>query len=82
MAVKYCQMCNEDPEAKQQYQGQGLADGEVCPICYHPTCRPHLGTVRWRWKNSGQLDSALVCKVCLRSYQHRDWDKYSREWIT
>lgn len=82
MSVKYCQMCNEDPEAKQRYQGQGLADGELCPVCYNPTCRYHLGTVRWRWKSSGQLDSAMVCKDCLRSYRHRDWDSYSRDWIT
>ncbi|NJN55032.1 MAG: hypothetical protein HC804_09920 [Anaerolineae bacterium] len=59
-----------------------LAEGEVCPVCYQPTCRNHLGTVRWRWRSSGAVDSALVCKECLRSYRHRDWDKYNRDWIT
>lgn len=82
MAVKYCYMCNEDEAAKRRYGGDGLAKGEVCPICYQPTCRHHLGTVRWRWRRSGEVDAALVCKGCLRSYKHRAWDKLNREWIT
>lgn len=82
MAVKYCYLCNQNPTIKQQYAGRGLAEGEMCPVCYQPTCRMHLSTVRWRWKSSGETDSTLVCKDCVRTYKHRDWDRYNRDWIT
>lgn len=82
MAVNYCQMCIENPGEQSRYGDRGLGQGEVCPVCYNPTCRHHLGTVRWRWRKSGELDAALICKDCLRAYKHRDWDKFNRDWIT
>lgn len=82
MSVKQCYICNKDAIARRQFGGDGLAEGEICPVCYQPTCRFHLGTVRWRWRSNGEVDSAQVCKECLRSYRHRDWDKYNRDWIT
>ncbi len=82
MSVINCHICDANPAEKQQFNGGGLAEGIVCPVCYQPTCRYHLGTVRWRWRKSGETDHALVCKSCLRSYEHRHWDKYNRDWIT
>lgn len=80
MAVKYCYLCNQTPGKRPSIQA--LAEGIVCPVCYQPTCRTHLVTVRWRWRSSGQTDSALICQECRRSYKHRDWDRYNRDWIT
>ena len=82
VAVNNCQMCQDNPEAQKQFADNGLADGEICPVCYNPTCRNHLRTVRWRWRKTGELDSTLVCQDCLRSYKHRDWDRYNKDWIT
>jgi hypothetical protein len=82
MSVKFCVLCNEDPAAKRLYGGDGLAEGDYCPICHQPTCRFHLTTVRWRWRESGETDSALVCKNCSRTYAHRNWDAFNRDWIT
>lgn len=82
MAVNDCYICNEDPLVKRRYGGQGLAEGSECPICYRPTCRYHLTVVRWRWRDSGKVDSALVCKNCKRTYEHRNWDALNRDWIT
>lgn len=82
MAIKYCYLCNQDPVAKRQYGGVGLADGTDCPVCYQPTCRLHLTVVRWRWRETGQVDSALVCRTCVHSYAHRKWDAVRRDWIT
>lgn len=79
MAVKSCHICNKD---RSQSGSEALADGIICPVCYQPTCANHLATVRWRWRNSGQVDSAQVCRDCVSSYKHRNWDRYSREWIT
>lgn len=82
MSVRFCYLCNENPLEKRRYGNHGLADGEVCPICYQPTCRYHLTTVRWRWLDSGEVDDALVCKECKRTYAHRSWDAVNRDWIT
>lgn len=82
MAVKQCYLCNQDPVVKRRYGGQGLADGQDCPLCYQPTCRYHLSAVRWRWRQNGEVDSALVCQTCVRSYAHRNWDTHNRDWIT
>ncbi|MCZ7672687.1 MAG: hypothetical protein M5U34_39005 [Chloroflexi bacterium] len=64
------------------YGQEALAEGEYCPICYQPTCRRHLSVVRWRWRESEELDSGLVCKNCVRTYAHRSWDVFHRDWIT
>ena len=80
--VKRCHICDQDPFIKKRYGGGGLAEGIICLVCYQPTCRFHLSTVRWRWRASGEVDSALVCKDCVRSYAHRHWDAFNRDWIT
>lgn len=82
MAVTRCYLCDQDLIIKRRYGGGGLADGELCPICSAPTCRYHLTTVRWRWRDSSTTDSALICKECKRTYQHRNWDAHRRDWIT
>ncbi len=82
MAVKSCHICNSDPLIKKRYGSAGLADGDYCPICYRPTCRYHLTTVRWRWRRTGEVDAALVCQDCKRHYEHRSWDVVNRDWIT
>jgi hypothetical protein len=82
MAVRFCFLCAEDPETRRRYGGAGLADGADCPICYQPTCRYHLTFVRWRWRENGAVDAALVCKRCKNGYAHRNWDSVRREWIT
>lgn len=82
MPVKRCLICDQNPETKRRYAGSGLAEGKECPICYAPTCRYHLTTVRWRWKETGEVDSDQVCKECKSAYRHRDWDTLNREWIS
>ena len=82
MAVKYCAMCNTEPVTRRRVGGEALAEGELYPVCYAPTCRYHLTTVRWRWRSSGEADAALVCKACKNSYAHRNWDTFNRDWIT
>ncbi|MCA9993796.1 MAG: hypothetical protein H6988_08205 [Pseudomonadales bacterium] len=82
MAVSRCHECEQDPLEKRRYGGSGLAEGSACPICYQPTCRYHLTTVRWRWRDGGQLGDTLICKACKRSYAHRSWDVANRDWIT
>ena len=82
MAVKYCHLCRQDPAASRRYGRQGLAEGIECPICYQPTCRYHLTVVRWRWRDTAEVDSTLVCRRCQRTYAHRYWDALKREWIT
>ncbi|MCP4419455.1 MAG: hypothetical protein GY805_22820 [Chloroflexi bacterium] len=82
MTVKYCHICNKDQLGDGQTSSKALTDGIICPVCYQPTCTNHLATVRWRWRSSGERDAAQACKTCVRSYKHRDWDKYSRDWIS
>lgn len=82
MAVKYCTYCDQHPDEKGRVGSSGLMAGINCPVCYEPTCRHHLATVRWRWRRDGKVDAARVCKACQRSYKHRDWDKLNRDWIT
>jgi hypothetical protein len=59
MTVQRCHHCDADPIEARRYGGAGLADGELCPICYRPTCRYHLTTVRWRWREGGAVESSL-----------------------
>lgn len=82
MTVQRCYLCDEDPEAQRLYGQYDLAKGENCPICYRPACAYHLTVVRWRWRDSGQVDSARVCQSCKRQYAHRQWDANNRDWIT
>lgn len=82
MSIPYCSICNENPIERRRYGRQGLAEGADCPVCYQPTCRYHLTTVRWRWRQNNEVDSALVCRRCQRSYAHRHWDAVNRDWIT
>lgn len=53
-----------------------------CPICHQGMCERQQATVRWRWKSDGRIDATKVCKKCVRSYEHRSWDVYRRDWIT
>lgn len=82
MTIRYCYMCRQDPMAQQRYGRDGFAEGIECPICYQPACRYHLATVRWRWRDTGEVDAAQICRNCLRSYEHRRWDTLNRDWIT
>ena len=82
MTIPFCYMCEDNSHDKQRYGDSGLAEGIYCPICFRPTCRYHLGTVRWRWKRNGQLDSARICLQCKNAYRHRDWDPVHRDWIS
>lgn len=78
-AVPHCAICAAQSETAQ---AQDLANGEYCPVCYKPTCRRHLVTVRFRWRENAVLDSALVCRDCKTQYQHRYWDTARRDWIS
>ncbi len=82
MSIKYCYICQQQPFAASQTTPEALTEGEICPICYQPTCRQHLTTVRWRWRDSGATAAALVCRDCQRTYAHRNWDALNRDWIT
>jgi Zn-finger protein len=82
MSVNNCAICDANPDDKRHYGQAGLADGANCPICYLPICSYHLTTVRWRWRNNSQTDSARICQDCRRSYAHRHWDSFNRDWIT
>ena len=82
MSVNRCYICVDDPNAKRLYGLLGLEDGEVCPICYRPACSYHLTLVRWRWRESGEVSSARICKECKRVYNHRTWDAANRDWIS
>lgn len=82
MSVKRCYLCEQDPLEGRRYGDAGLAQGADCPICFQPVCRYHLTTVRWRWRESGEVDAALICKECKRTYAHRDWDTFNRDWIS
>lgn len=81
MTIKYCHLCQQEPVAQRAVSAD-LAQGDVCPICYQPTCRRHLATVRWRWRQSSEPDAALVCRQCQRTYAHRNWDALNRDWIS
>lgn len=82
MAITYCHLCQQDPEARRRYGREALTDGDFCPVCHQPTCRYHLTFVRWRWRANGETDAALICKGCKNSYAHRTWDAVNRDWIT
>jgi len=82
MSVHRCYLCEHNPVDGRRYGGGGLEEGADCPICFQPVCRYHLTYVRWRWRESGEVDAALVCKECKRSYAHRDWDVFHRDWIS
>jgi hypothetical protein len=80
--VTWCHICEDNPQDKRRYKGDGLAEGKNCPICFAPTCRYHLSTVRWRWKKEGSLGADQICKECKRTYRYRSWDILNREWIS
>ncbi|HOA24204.1 MAG TPA: hypothetical protein PK801_02875 [Aggregatilineales bacterium] len=83
MSVKNCYICDQDPTEGRRLGNSGLLDGRECPICHRPTCRHHLVTVRWRWRNeTRELASTLICRECHRTYQHRRWDAIHRDWIS
>lgn len=82
MPVPYCHICEHNELEKSRYGEATLSEGDYCPVCHRPACRFHMGRVRWRWKDSGQLDSALVCLDCKNTYRHREWDAYHRDWIS
>lgn len=82
MSAPYCHICNKDPNEKRRYGSTGLAAGDTCPVCYQPFCRYHGGTVRWRWRATGELDNARVCLECKTAYRHREWDPINRDWIS
>lgn len=83
MAVTRCYICEQNPAEARSLGGAGLAQGIICPICQRPTCRYHLVTVRWRWRNvTRDLDAAQICRECKRAYKHRSWDPLNREWIS
>ncbi|MCC7206380.1 MAG: hypothetical protein IT323_03685 [Anaerolineae bacterium] len=82
MVVPYCHICESHPEEKLRYADSGLDDGEYCPVCFRPFCRHHAGTVRWRWRDSREVDSGRVCIECKRAYLHRTWDAVHRDWIS
>ena len=82
MSVHRCRLCEQSPEEARLYDDSGLESGGDCPICHSPTCRYHLTTVRWRWRDGSGVAAAQVCQACKRTYAHRDWDSFKREWIT
>lgn len=81
MPVPYCHICEKKPAEKSAYGDATLAQGDYCPICRQPTCRYHMARVRWRWKDSGRIESAFICKECKNRYEHRHWDAHNRDWI-
>jgi hypothetical protein len=82
MPVPYCHICETNELEKRQYGAATLGQGDYCPVCQRPTCRFHMGRVRWKWRDTGKLDQALVCLDCKNAYRHREWDSYRRNWIS
>ena len=83
MAVTRCYLCEEEHSNRLRQDPADLEEGIVCPICHQPTCRRHLSTVRWRWRNATRdIASARICRTCKREFRHREWDPLNREWIT
>jgi C4-type Zn-finger protein len=82
MGISHCHMCSANPTDSRSNQPGSLDNGVDCPVCHRPTCRQHLGTVRWRWIKTGVLDSARVCLDCKNAYRHREWDAVQRDWIS
>jgi hypothetical protein len=82
MPVPYCHICESLPAEKARYGTSGLEEGDYCPVCYRPFCRYHGGIVRWKWRDSGKVDSGRVCMECKRAYLHRTWDPIHRDWIS
>ncbi len=82
MTVPYCKICDADATQKAQQDPADLAKGDYCPVCHHPVCGRHLSTVRFRWRETRQVDSAQVCATCKRTYAHRYWDTARRDWIS
>ena len=82
MTVPNCHVCDSREEDKKTYGDTGLSEGDYCPVCYRPTCKFHLATVRFRWLSDRRVDSAKVCIDCKRAYLHRNWDVANRDWIS
>ncbi len=82
MAVPYCYLCDSKPADKQRFGTTGLAEGDYCPACYRPVCKFHMGRVRWKWRESRQVDTGFVCMECKNTYRHREIDPARRDWIS
>lgn len=83
MSVNRCHVCDANPAESRHLGESGLVDGQECPICYRPTCRYHLVTVRWRWRDdTREIASTQICRECHRTYEHRRWDTFERDWIS
>ncbi|GMQ78161.1 MAG: hypothetical protein BMS9Abin02_0660 [Anaerolineae bacterium] len=82
MPIHECFICRDDIEARRLYGNLGNEEGELCPICRQPACKYHLAIVRWRWRESGTIETARICHLCLSRYNHRNWDVANRDWIT
>ena len=83
MTVSRCYLCDQEHPDQIHYDPYDLKHGTACPVCFRPTCRRHLSTVRWRWRDATrETDSARVCSLCRKEYRHREWDALNREWIT
>ena len=80
--IRRCHICDSDGASRRSINEEALASGKECPICYAPTCRRHLVTVRWHWKNGEGVGVDQICKDCRRSYRHRSWDTLNRDWIS
>jgi hypothetical protein len=81
MSVPYCHVCRKKPDEKEMYGDAMLGQGAYCPICHQPACRYHMARVRWRWKDTGRIESDWICVECKNGYQHRYWDSHRRDWI-
>jgi hypothetical protein len=82
MNVPNCYICDSNPAEKQRYGTTGLAEGDYCPVCYRPYCKFHAGKVRWRWRDTREVETGYVCIECKNTYRHRQWDPLHRDWIS
>jgi hypothetical protein len=79
MPVPSCTICSDLNATPSQAD---LDSGDYCPVCHRPTCHRHLTTVRFKWRETSQVDSAKICRNCKTTYQHRYWDSARRDWIS
>jgi len=76
MPVPNCHLCDTPSDPHD------LQNGDYCPVCHSPTCARHLTTVRFRWRETRQVDSVKICRRCKDRYEHRYWDTARRDWIS
>jgi hypothetical protein len=79
MSVPHCQFCQQEGTSPSP---QDLEQGDYCPLCQQPTCTRHLSIVRFRWRETRQVDSVRICRTCKGRYRHRYWDSAQRDWIS